>query len=453
MNSAPVNRKRPPGPTGQISLSSQSGEDIPQFEMLQRLHEQYGDSFGYSTIAGSLYVFVHPDDVKSVFQRLEITRTPLLGLALGEGVLAADNDHWRRQRKLMLPAFRRPNVAEFAALMAATTEEHVDSWLGRPSGQFDVVDAMSKLTFSIVAKSLFSIDLTAEMDSFLRAYSFTIEYLAGIANATSFNSKMILSPTRNAEFRAALEEMNDVVYSVIERRRRTAPAPHDLLTLLMEALDAESGQPLTDLQIRDEVITMLLAGHETTSLTLTWAWYLLARHPTVAERLRREIEAAIGTRTVTEQDLRAIPYSRMVLEESLRLYPPVAAIYRQNEVEIEIGGYTVPAHSGLVVCPYLTHRHAAFWPNPLEFMPERFSKAAAADRHAYCYVPFGAGRHLCLGKHFALLEGQIILITLMQRCQLRLPPGEVPEPHLTLTLRPKHGLYGIIERADAGDGR
>jgi cytochrome P450 len=453
MNPDPARRKRPPGPTGQISLSSENGDDVPQFEMLRRLHEKYGDAFGYSTIAGSLYVFVHPDDVKSVFQRLEITRTPLLGLALGEGVLAADNDHWRRQRKLMLPAFRRPNVAGFAALMAATAEEHVDIWLARPSGQFDVVEAMSKLTFSIVARSLFSIDLTAEMDGFLRAYSFTIEYLAGIANATSFNSRMTLSPTRNAEFRAALEQMNEVVYSVIERRRGAAQAPDDLLTLLMEALDADSGQPLTDVQIRDEVITMLLAGHETTSLTLTWAWYLLARHPAAAERLRHEIEAAIGTRTVTEQDLRAIPYSRMVLEESLRLYPPVAAIYRQNDVEIEIGGYTVPEHSGLVVCPYLTHRHAAFWPNPLAFMPERFSSAAAANRHSYCYVPFGAGRHLCLGKHFALLEGQIILITLMQRCQLRLPESEAPEPHLTLTLRPKHGLFGLIERAEGWVGR
>jgi cytochrome P450 len=447
---ASTSKKRPPGPTGQISLRSQSGDDVPQFEMLARLRAQYGDTFCYSTIAGSLYVFVHPDDVKSVFQRLEITRTPLLGLALGEGLLAADNAHWRRQRKLMLPSFRRPNVAAFAALMAATTEEHVETWLARDAQPFDVVDAMGKLTLSIVAKSLFSIDLNEEMGGFLRAYSFAIDYLAGLANATSFNSKMMLSPKRNAEFRQALDDMNEVVYSIIERRRRAGAGPDDLLALLMEALDGESGRPLTDVQIRDEVITMLLAGHETTSLTLTWVWYLLAKHPAVAQRLRRDIDSVIGPRTVTERDLRAIPYSRMVLDETLRLYPPVAAIYRQNEVELEIGGYVVPAHSGLVVCPYLTHRHEAFWPNPLEFDPQRFDEASATKRHAYCYVPFGAGRHLCLGKHFALLEGQIILITLLQRCRLYLRPEE-PEPHLSLTLRPKHGLFGTIERAERAE--
>jgi cytochrome P450 len=179
---------------------------------------------------------------------------------------------------------------------------------------------------------------------------------------------------------------------------------------------------------------------------------LLAKHPAVEQRLRREIRDAIGPRTVTDRDLRAIPYSRMVLEETLRLYPPVAAIYRQNEVELEIGNYVVPEHSGIVVCPYLTHRHAAFWPNPLEFDPERFDGAAGTKRHAYSYVPFGAGRHLCLGKHFALLEGQIILVTLLQRCRLLLPAAE-PEPHLTLTLRPKHGLYGTIARADGADTR
>jgi cytochrome P450 len=445
--------RQPPGPAGQISLIGRDGGALPQFRLLHRLQQEYGDTFAYTTVAGSLYVFVHPDDVKSVFQQREITRTPLLGLALGEGLLAADNDHWRRQRKLMLPAFRRPNVAEFAALMAATAHEHIETWLARPSERFDVVDAMSKLTFSIVAKSLFSIEWNAQMDGFLRAYSFAIDYLGGIANATSFNSKMMLSPKRNAEFREALDQMNEVVYSVIEQRRRVAVAPPDLLTLLMEAVDADSGEPLSNVHIRDEVITMLLAGHETTSLTLTWAWYLLCKHPDAARRFCSEIDLAIGTRVVTAADLRAMPYSRMVLEETLRLYPPVAAIYRQNEVEVEIGGYVVPPHSGLVVCPYLTHRHEEFWPNPLDFVPERFDPRAAPKRHACCYVPFGAGRHLCLGQHFALLEGQIILIALLQRCRIGMATAEEPEPHLSLTLRPKQGLYGSIERAGGAHER
>ena len=217
---------------------------------------------------------------------------------------------------------------------------------------------------------------------------------------------------------------------------------------MLGAKDAETGQPLTELQVRDEVVTMLLAGHDTTSQSMVWAWYLLARHPEIEDRLRRQVDRLAGRR-VKYEDVDALDYPRMVVEETMRLYPPVPTIIRQTLSEDEIGGYSIPENTGVLVSPFLAHRRPDSWPNPLQFDPERFDKTAP-KRHPFAYFPFGGGRHTCLGKHFAMLESQIILVTVIQRYRLLLVDDHPVDAKFSVTMRPKNALQCILEPRTSG---
>jgi len=445
--SIPTEKIYPPGPSDIMSWTESNGDEISQFEILGRLQKEYGDVFQYKTFAGCMYVYNHPEHIKHIFQKLDITRTPLLSIVMGEGVLSVDNAHWKHQRRLMLPVFQRPNVAKFTSLIADTTTQHIDQWstyvsTGTP---IDIVQAMTRLTLSVVSSTLFSVDMDKETSSFLDSFTIAIKYLGDLANTTSFNYAMQISPTTNTQFRQALDQMNTVVSLIIRDRRKTNAKPDDLLSLLLGAIDVESGKPLTEDQIRDEVITMLLAGHETTSLGLTWVWYLLGHHPGIEDRIGSEIDETLADRKISYEDIANLKYSRMVLEETMRLYPPVAVIWRQPRSEIEVGGYTIPEKTGILVSPFLTHRHKDFWPDPLVFNPERFNPETAPKRHPFAYFPFGGGRHVCLGKHFAMLESQVILATVLQRYRIRLLDHEPAIPHFLITLRPKNGLVCTLE--------
>jgi cytochrome P450 len=449
MDSLKLSAKKiyPPGPSDQVPLADSNGNEISQFQMLEQLQETYGDVFQYPVLGGHVFVFNHPEHIKEIFQNLDITRNPLLSLVLNEGVLATDNDHWKGQRRLMLPAFQRSKVANYTDLIANITTKHLEQWteyvhVGKP---FDIVQAMSKLTLSVVSKTMFSVDINNETSSFLNAFNIVITYLGEIANTTSFNSVMRITPATNAKFEQSLLQMNNVVFSIIRDRRKSAARPDDLLSLLLDAVYADSGKPLSEQHIRDEVITMLLAGHETTSLGLTWVWYMLGHHPEVESRLGREIDRILDGRKVSHQDISNLKYARMVLDETLRLYPPVAAIWRRPKHEVEVGGYTIPENTGIIVSPFLTHRHKEFWPDPLAFNPERFNPETAPKRHPFAYFPFGGGRHICLGKHFAILESQVILATVLQRYRICLLDREPAIPHFLITLRPKNGLVCTVE--------
>ena len=427
--------------------------ETPQFEKLQQLQNEYGDVFQYRTFAGRVYVLIHPKLVRMFFRRPEIRRTPLLSVALGESVLASDGEHWQSQRRSMLPSFREPRIAESVDLMVHAAREQAMEWKDKAAtGQsVDIVDCMSRLTLSVVSRVLFTRDLIRESEEFLQAYAVVIQYIGDIGNATAFNSSMSFAPGRNSEIRQALETMNEVVYGIIGARREERQRPDDLLSMLLEATTADGQSKLTNKQVRDEVVTMLLAGHETTALSMTWVWYLLARNPQAQCRLQSEIDSVLAGRAVRYADFASIPYSRMVIDETLRLYPAVSLVFRQVGSDIEFEGYSFDQGCGIAVSPYLTHRHPGFWPDPERFDPERFDNARTQKREAFTYIPFGAGRHTCLGKHFALLEMQAVLITVLQMYQVHLEdPGEAV-PKLLPTLRPVGGLKGRLE-AHSSDG-
>jgi cytochrome P450 len=388
----------------------------------------------------------HPDHIKHVLQ--DNARNYVKGIVIaklkvliGEGLFTSEGDFWRRQRRLSQPAFHRDHLAGFAATMTETTAAMLDRWAARArtGTPFDVSAEMSGLTLGIVGRALFSRVLDAHADDVGQALTDALAIVN--ERAIRFLPSPIWWPSAtNRRLRRAIAVLDRVVYDIIETRRRTATQPRDLLTMLLLARDEETGAGMTDRQLRDEVMTFLLAGHETTAVALTWTWYLLDRHPAVAERLRAEVAAALGTRTPTVDDLPRLGYARMVVEEAMRLYPPVWGFMRQAIDEDRVGGFTIPKRSVVTISPYVTHRHPSYWHDPEGFDPERFTPERIRSRPRFAYLPFSGGPRLCIGNEFALMEAQLVLAMTVQRYRLRLVPGTGVEAESRLTLRPRGGL-------------
>jgi cytochrome P450 len=440
-------RSIPPGPCGENPDANVSGAGPGPLQFLLNLTRQYGDVVHYQTTYGPLYFFNHPDHVKEVLHSTNCMRASLVKLVLGEGLLASDGNYWRSQRRLMQPSFLEHRIVEFGPLITGATIAALRRWEpyaenGQP---LDMALEMRRLTLDIVFKALFSADLSSEIDPLCEVVTILMEDMGDIS-CTLLNSPLRLSPSRNNQFQAALQTVNRIVYGMISERRQCREKPNDLLSLLMSVRD-ETGQGLDDNQVRDEVVTMLIAGHETTALSLSWAWYLLAKHPAAEQRLHDELTGALAGRTPTMKDLPELPYTRQVLQESLRLYPPVWFMVRKASADDEIAGYKIPSNAFVVVSPYTTHRHPEYWENPEQFDPERFTPELSARRHRHAYLPFAGGRHICLGIHFAMMEGQLITATIAQQYRLKLLPGHPVEAQPALTLRQRHGLMVTLERA------
>lgn len=250
---------------------------------------------------------------------------------------------------------------------------------------------------------------------------------------------------RNRRINAAIHTLDAIVQGLIQERRQRAIERGDVLSLLLLARDEETGQGMSDQQVRDEVMTLLFAGHETTSNLLAWTWFLLATHPEVEQRLQAELDAVLGGRLPTVEDLAHLPYGHRVLEETLRLYPPAWSLARKALVDDKVGGYVLPASTIILMSPYVTHRHPAFWEEPERFDPDRFTPERVAVRPRYAYFPFGGGPRQCIGNTFALMEAHLILATVAQRYRLRLVPDHPVEPQALLTLRPRDGLPMLLE--------
>jgi cytochrome P450 len=409
-------------------------------------YRTFGDVVCTRAVTFRSVLLVHPDHLKHVLQ--DNARNYVKGIVIaklkvliGEGLFTSEGDFWRRQRRLSQPAFHRDHLTGFATAMTETTEAMLDRWAprARTGMPFDVAAEMSALTLGIVGRALFSRVLDADADEVGQALTAALE----IVNERAI--RVLVSPlwwpsATNRRLRRALAVLDRVVYDIIESRRRTGAQPGDLLSMLLLARDEETGAGMTDRQLRDEVMTFLLAGHETTAVALSWAWYLLDRHPAVAERLRAEVAAAIGTRTPTVEDLPRLRYARMVVEESMRLYPPVWGFMRQAIGEDQVGGFRIPKRAVVTISPYVTHRHPAFWEDPERFDPERFAPELVRSRPRYAYLPFSGGPRLCIGNEFALMEAQLVVAMTVQRYRLHVVPGAHVEPESRLTLRPRGGL-------------
>jgi cytochrome P450 len=373
---------------------------------------------------------------------LSIYSRPLLG----SGLLTSEGDFHRRQRRLAAPAFAHRRVASYAETMTAAAEAMAGRWT---DGQrVDVAREMMRLTLGIVGKTLFDAEHTGdEADAVGQALTTLLHYFTGVVRSP-FRLPFSYVPPWQTGVRRALAFLDQTIYALIRERRQTGRDAGDLLSMLLLAVD-ESGETMDDRQIRDEAMTIFLAGHETTANALAWTWHLLAAHPAVYDRVCAEADAVLTGRAPTYADLADLPYTLQVFKESLRLYPPAYVIARQAQRETVIGGFRIPAKTVVFLSPYLLHRHAETYPDPERFDPDRWAdpeREKLLPRHAY--LPFGGGPRICIGAAFALMEGHLVLAALAQR--VRFTPA-TPDPiacEPLITLRPRGAIPMIVSRRD-----
>lgn len=370
----------------------------------------------------------------------------MLRVILGDGLVTSEGEFWKRQRRIAQPAFHRKTIEGFAGTMSAAALDLAERWqdLARSGAQVDVAAEMMRLTLRIVGETLFSMDLTGESDDVGQAVSEMLSCFNVLVASPLPHPHRWPTPTAH-RFRHSRNVLDRVVTDVIRERRASGEQRHDLLGILMSSEDEETGEQMTDIQLRDEVMTMILAGHETTANGLAWTLYLLSKHPDIGRQVAAELDRVIGADRPEISHLRDLEYTSQAMQESMRLYPPVAMIGRKAVADDVIGGFRIPAGSYVYMTQWAMHRHPELWQDPEVFDPSRFSSERIAARkaagvHKFAYLPFSGGQRKCIGDHFAKMELQIILAVLLRRFELDLVPGHPVVPECSVTLRPKHGL-------------
>ncbi len=411
---------------------------------------RYGDAFRYPVGFWTIHVLNHPDLISKVLveEQRNFTKDTfqygLLSRVAGNGLLSSDGAFWLRQRRLAQPAFHHERLAALAGQMVAATDAMLERWepLARQGSALDIESEMMRLALDILGRALFSQDLGGEATRLVRAVSVAMDHLAHRAR-NPFAPPTFIPTRHNRRYRAAVRTLDEAARALIEQRRQR-PAEGDIVSLLLAARDPDTGEQMSDEQLRDEIVTLLIAGHETVASTLTWVWSLLGAHPQAERTLHAEIEQALGEQPLTLAALPSLPYARMVLDETLRLYPASWIITRRATQETTLGGYALPAGALVVLSPFLTQRHPAFWPEPDRFDPTRFAGGSpAAPRFAY--FPFGGGPRLCIGRNFSLMEAHLVIVQVARRFRVvpLNPAGAEVEP--LVTLRPKGGLWARLE--------
>ena len=370
-----------------------------------------------------------------------------LKLVLGNGLVTSEGELWQRQRRLAQPAFHRQRLAGFVDTFARCTGDLLTAWDGEPDhAEVDIHREMQALTLRAVGLTLFSTELGGEASAVGTALARVLVKANALSESILPMPGWLPTPA-NFRFRRSLRVLDELVYRLIGERRAGEELP-DLLGMLVSATDETGTERMDDRQLRDEVMTLLLAGHETTANALTWAFYLLSTHPEVYRRLHEEARG-LGGRMPTLGDLGALPYTGQVLDEAMRLYPPAWILERQAVEDDEIGGYRIPAGSFVVVSPWTVHRNPRLWDNPEGFDPDRFAPAACEARPRHAYLPFGAGPRQCIGNNFALMEAKVMLAGIAARYRPEIVPGQRIALEAGITLRPKHGIRVRLHRMSA----
>lgn len=365
------------------------------------------------------------------------------GRVMGNGLFTSDGEVWRRQRKLLQPAFHHRRIETYAQSMVDHTLRMLDRWETRRSSTLEIDREMMRLTLNVVAQTLFSADVSDESDAIGQAMASLGEIFFRQANSLFTLPQWI--PTRdNLRQKRAIETMDQVIFNIINERR-DEPGDHgDLLSMLLMAR-YDDGSAMHDQQLRDEVMTLFTAGHETTALALTWMWYLLAQHPEVEAALHDELDSVLGGRAPTLTDLPRLTYTEKIVKEALRLCPPVPVIPRQVMDEVQIGGYTMLKGATALFVPYAAHRDPHSFEQPDRFWPGRWTDDMEKRLHRYAYFPFGGGPRICVGSSFAMMEARLVLAAVAQRCRLSLLPGQRIEPSSFLSMRPRYGMRMEME--------
>jgi len=399
-----------------------------------------------------VYLVVHPRDIESVLitNAANFTKSAdyrALARVLGNGLLTSEGDFWQRQRGLIQPAFHKQNILAYAKVMTGATERMLNSWKDASERSFH--EDMMRVTLEIVAQCLYGAEVGVHAERVGKAMEVVTEKF--VTNASQallfpFDIPMVFSPKE----RRAIRELNEIIGGIIRDRRSSNQQRQDLLDMLLRVRDAD-GNPMSDAQLRDEVMTLFLAGHETTAIALSWACYLIGANPPVEERLAEELRTVLHGRMPTPDDLPRLSYTEMVLKETLRLYPAVWGIGRKAIAECELGGYRIPAGANIFILQWRTQRDARFFPDPERFDPERWKDDPVRSGKVprFAYFPFGGGPRVCVGASFAMMEAMLLLAMIQQKYKLEPVPNHPVEVLASVTLRPKYGIRMIAKRRKA----
>ena len=403
----------------------------------------YGDivrmRFFYLTVT-FLY---HPEHIEYVlstnaknFIKSRSLRTPFFRRLVGNGLLTSEGEEWKRQRRLAQPAFHRQRINAYGEIMVDYTGRLISNW---NNGEVrDIHRDMMRLTLEVVVKTLFNAEVSGEADKVERALSELVKPFASQATLKWILDNRLPTATHR-RFNAAAREIDDIVYRIIAERRSSGSDEGDLLSMLLAAHD-EDGSQMTDRQLRDEVMTLFLAGHETTALTLSWAWYLLAQDSEVEAKFHAELDEVLGGRAPTVADIPRLKYTEMIAKESMRLYPPAYGVAREALNDFELGGYRIRGGSQLFMFQWATQRDPRYFTEPNRFYPERWNEELSNSLPKYAYFPFGGGPRICIGNYFAMMEVVLLLATIGTKFRFSLLPDHPVSLMPAMSLRPANGI-------------
>jgi cytochrome P450 len=438
----------PPGPRGRFPLGS-----LPEFAgdilgFLTRCVREYGDFVRFRIPGYEVFVLHRPQDIERVLltERGNFVKHSFfwrhVTAIFGNGLLTSEGDFWLRQRRLAAPAFHPERIAAYGSVMAARAQHLTDQW--RDGDVRDIHRDMMRVTMEIVSKTLFDVEVGEEMEEVSRSFDLVIAEIARRFRRP-FRIPDAIPIPGNIRYRRGVARLDRLVARVLQERRARPGDRGDLLSMLREARD-EDGRPMSDKQLRDELITIFLAGHETTAIALSWTLFLLSRNPSARQKLAAEVAAAVGDRLPTAADLPRLPYTESVVKESLRLYPPAYVIGREALRDTVIAGYRVPARATIYFSPWVLHRDSRWFEEPEAFEPERWLDGRTAHLPKYVYIPFGGGPRVCIGERFAMMEAVLVLATITRRFRLEMT-GPDPKPFPSITLRPDAGPRMRVARA------
>jgi cytochrome P450 len=438
----------PPGPKGLPILGLALDVRHDALGTLQRLAREYGDIVSMSVMGTSRVLLNRPDYVQQllILDHAKLHKSTLtklvVGPLLGQGLLISEGDFWRRQRRLAQPAFHRSRTNEYSPVMVECALQQTRNW--RSDETRNISEEMMKLTLEVAVRTLFGTSLAGDSNSIGKAMTFLMRHYLRRARSPWRVPQSWPTPA-NRRARREFEFMDSLIYRIISDRKKDTQPRNDLLSLLMATMH-EDGSQMTEHQVRDESMTLFVAGHETTALSLSWTWYLLGENPAAEARLHEELRLVLGGRPAEVSDLEKLPYLNAVVHESLRLYPPAYMMARMNVETVNVGGYEIPPRATLLASQWVMHRDPRFFEQPEKFVPERWLDGLESRLPPGAYFPFGDGPRRCIGQGFAQLETALVIAAIAQKFRFRLKKGfpVVPEP--LVTLRPKYGIEMTIQQ-------